>query len=297
MGSRVTSILAVILSSVVLIGAGILFFFGFTDFKPESTQGLTNIGGAQVDTSKLPVIDVGKFLEKNQENNASITFINGSNINSGSLYTYPTCAYIEDSLEVLLNKSKSSSFKITVYTGQSIKLHIKPSQSSNSIIDFCGEHGKLLQSQAIAVGTGIVAAVILSLVVILTILIVCGVCSNSNLPLVVSVIGVIGFCSGVVCFSFIIYVTVNYYCKFLIPKLFHENHFLLSLALRGLESADVATDYGFPKQGNNLFYLFGSVCILFSNLIFIVMMFTASRQRKREIILNAARQYTTTATI
>uniref|UniRef100_A0A0N5B986 Transmembrane domain-containing protein n=1 Tax=Strongyloides papillosus TaxID=174720 RepID=A0A0N5B986_STREA len=279
MGSRVTGILAVVLSSVVLIGAGILFFFGFTDFKPESTQDLAYINGAQADTSKFPIIDVGKFLEKNQKNNASITYINGSNINSGSLYTYPACAYIEDSLEVLLNKSKSSSFKITVHTGQSIKLQIKPSPTSNSTIDFCGRHGKLLQSQAIATGTGIIAAVILSIVVILTILIVCGVCSNSNLPLVVSVIGVFGFCSGVVCFAFIIYFTVNYY------------------SLRGLESAEVATGYGFPEQGNNLFYLFGSICILLSNLIFIVMMCTASRQRKREIILNAARQYTTTATI
>uniref|UniRef100_A0A0N5C9B3 DUF4203 domain-containing protein n=1 Tax=Strongyloides papillosus TaxID=174720 RepID=A0A0N5C9B3_STREA len=274
MGSRCTSIFAVIISLLILIGAGVLFFFGFTDFKPESTQDLLKAHEANADLSKLSIIDVEEFIKNNTNHSVSITSMSGDNLETGSLYTYPKCFYIKESLKKLINnKSKLSSFKPTINIGQSVKFHIKPYPTANSTIDFCGEHSELQRNNYIIVGTGVVALVILSLIIILTILILCGFCSGSNIPLVVAVIGVIGFCSGGVSFGFFVHTTLNYY------------------TLRGFESTEVALNYGLPKQGNNIFYLFGGICVLFSNLVFVIMMFTAARQRKREIILSAAQQF------
>uniref|UniRef100_A0A0K0FZK7 PF07786 family protein n=1 Tax=Strongyloides venezuelensis TaxID=75913 RepID=A0A0K0FZK7_STRVS len=274
MGSRCTSIFAVIISLFILIGAGVLFFFGFTDFKPESTKDLLKAHEANADISKLSIIDVEEFISKNKNISISITSMSGENLDSGSLYTYPKCFYIKESLKKLIkDKSKLSSYKPNINIGQSVKFHIKPSPSANSTIDFCGEHSELQRNNYIIIGAGVVALVILSLIIILTIFILCGFCSGSNIPLVVAVIGVIGFCSGTVSFGFFLHNTLNYY------------------TLRGLKSADVAVEYGLPKQGNNIFYLFAGICVLFSNIVFVVMMFTAARQRKREIILSATHQF------
>uniref|UniRef100_A0A0N5C9B4 Actin cortical patch SUR7/pH-response regulator pali n=1 Tax=Strongyloides papillosus TaxID=174720 RepID=A0A0N5C9B4_STREA len=262
MGSRVTSLLAVIISLLVLIGAVVLVCIGATDFKPKSAKDLLKVNEANLDFSKLLIIDIKEFLNNDKGHGASITSKNGTNLTVGSLITYPTCIYIPLSLNELKDSVKNSSFKLDEKDYEGVKFHIKPSKTASSTIDLCGAHGKFTQIVFIAIGTGIVGAVILSLIIIFTIFILFGFCSSVNIPMFVAIIGVLAFCSG---------------------------------ALQGLESKEVATEYGLPKQGNNTFYLLSCICMLLSNLVFVVMMFIAARQRRREIILSAAHQLAPTA--
>uniref|UniRef100_A0A0N5C9B5 Transmembrane protein n=1 Tax=Strongyloides papillosus TaxID=174720 RepID=A0A0N5C9B5_STREA len=277
MGSRVTSLLAVIISLLVLIGAVVLFFIGFTDFQPESAKDLLKVNEAKVDTSKLPIIDIIGFLNNGKGHGASITFKNGTNVTVGSLITYPICVYIPLSLDEIKNGSKSSSLKSDKKDNERVKFHMKPSKTATSTIDLCEENSKLTRIRLIIVGTGIVGVVILSLIIIFTIFILFGFCSSVNIPMFVAIIGVLAFCSGGTCLGSLIYMNVNYY------------------TLRGLESTEVSTEYDLPKQGNNKFYLLSCICMLLSNLVFVVMMFIAARQRRREIILSAAHQLAPTA--
>uniref|UniRef100_A0A0K0FZK6 Transmembrane protein n=1 Tax=Strongyloides venezuelensis TaxID=75913 RepID=A0A0K0FZK6_STRVS len=272
MGSRITSLVAVIISLLVLIGAVVLFFLGFTDFKPESAKDLLKVNEAKVDTSKFSIIDVADFLNNGNDHGASIISKNGTKLTSGSLVTYPICVYSPLSLEELKDESKKSSLKSDKKDNEHVKFHIKPSKAATSTIDLCEENSKLSQIRVIILGTGIVGVVILSLIIIFTIFILFGFCSKVNIPMFVAIIGIIGFCSGAVCLGSLIYMNVNYY------------------TLRGLESREVATTYKLPEQGNNKFYLLANICLLFSNLLFVIMMFVAARQRRREIVLSIANQ-------
>ncbi|CEF64963.1 Hypothetical protein SRAE_1000321600 [Strongyloides ratti] len=269
MGSRITSLIAVILTIIFLIISGVLFFLGFINFKPESLKDISKIKEVKTDLSKLPIIDVEEYLKKNRENQASISFINDTEITKGSLYTYPKCFYIEKSIKELTEYKDLSSFKPSLELGQSVKFNILPGPNAKSTIDFCGKHNTLFIIQAVVVGTGSISAVLQVIISVLTILIIFGCCKYSNMPLVVAVIGLFGFICAAACLGGFVYFTKSYY------------------TLRGLESKEVAETYGLPEQGNNIYYLLACGGVLVSNLVFVIMMFVACGQRKKEIIVDA----------
>uniref|UniRef100_A0A0N5A7F0 Col_cuticle_N domain-containing protein n=1 Tax=Parastrongyloides trichosuri TaxID=131310 RepID=A0A0N5A7F0_PARTI len=51
----------------------------------------------------------------------------------------------------------------------------------------------------------------------------------------------------------------------------------------GLEDNDVAVQYGFPKRNVNMLALLGCITIIISNILFIILMSCASRERDYEI--------------
>lgn len=197
---------------MILAALKVIIIFVFSSIFLES----------KITASKLPIIDVEEFLQKNEKHKASISFINGTKISKGTLYTYPKCFYIEKSVKELSSISDLKSYKPSIELGQSIKFDILPSPKATETIDFCGNHKKLMLTQYTVLGTGILSVTIQIIIAVLTILIIFGCCKYSNLPLVVAVVGLFGFLCAVTALGGFMCFTMKYYSMFKKKILIHN---------------------------------------------------------------------------
>uniref|UniRef100_A0A0N4Z977 Transmembrane protein n=1 Tax=Parastrongyloides trichosuri TaxID=131310 RepID=A0A0N4Z977_PARTI len=273
MGARCTSVVAVIIALIFIIISTALFFIGFTDFKPENIKDigdLKTVVDAKPELRKLPIIDVEKFLDDNKKNNFKIQYPNKTLITKGSIYTYPQCQYLELSMSELKDEEKLKGLKPNLDEKNKIQIMLQKKPGDGDLFDFCADNSKLTMIKFGFMGAFAVSIVMLLVVSLLTLAVIFGCCAKFNLPMVIVIIAFIAFFSAGGGLGAFVYGTVNYY------------------VLRGLESKEIAKEYGFPEQGNNLFYLGGCIAALSSTLVFAILMTISCSQRRREIIDDAS---------
>uniref|UniRef100_A0A0N4Z6P4 F-box domain-containing protein n=1 Tax=Parastrongyloides trichosuri TaxID=131310 RepID=A0A0N4Z6P4_PARTI len=266
MGSRITTIIALVLGAILFFVSGPLVLMGYTTFTPNPKDPTNIVKLENIDYDKDVIgRDVSDFLKKNKNYGASIQEMDGKPITRGFIVPYPKCYYSKQTIDQIKSEKK-----IDIEPERKIKILINKAPANTDKVDICMENNVINSIERTILSLTSIGYIIIIIILILVGLIILGCCMNINVPKLVYILSNVPLIFSVIAIALMIFLDLNHY------------------QLRGIQDKTTVQTYGLYDPGINFFKLIGLVVFIVCCLSFTILMSIAAKQRKNEIILSKA---------